>query len=209
LIATELVLSLGTVYLVDPRHAPRRDLATALEQSHFRVRAYDDAESFLADYDPDGVACLVTEVALPGIDGLQLQRHLADGKSDIPVVFLVRRSDVPTAVTAMKHGAVDFLMQPFDAAAITTLVDNILGRARRARFERREARLPRAIRDRLTPREMQVLDAIAEGRLNKQIAAELGISIKTVEVHRANVMAKLKARTVAELMRKVLDEDGH
>lgn len=209
LVSADLQQILGTVYLVDPDPAFRFALARRLEAIEYRVRTFDDAESFLRNYDRDertALACLITELRLPGAGGLELQAELRRTAPNLPVVFLTAHGDVPSAVAAMKQGAVDFLLQPFEAAAVCRLVDEVLARARRERLEQRQAHLPPTVRANLTRREVQVLEAIVAGRLNKQIAAELGISIKTVEVHRANLMSKLHARTVAELIRIVFDD---
>jgi FixJ family two-component response regulator len=202
--ATDLHQILGTVYLVDPDRGLRAPLARLLEQAQYRVHAFDDAERFLADFDRHALACLITEVRLPGIGGLDLQQRLRATAVPLPVVFLTAHGDVPAAVAAMKQGAVDFLVQPFDPAPLCKLVEDVLARSRRS-LDHRQTDLPSAVRASLTRREVQVLEAIVGGRLNKQIAADLGISIKTVEVHRANLMAKLRARTVAELIRIVLE----
>jgi FixJ family two-component response regulator len=208
-VSADLQQILGTVYLVDPDPASRSALAQSLEAIAYRVRAFDDAESFLRGYDRDertALACLITELHLPGAGGLELQAELRSAAPQLPVVFLAARSDVQSAVTAMKQGAVDFLLRPCETAAVCRLVDEVLARARHERLEQRQAHLPPTVRANLTRREVQVLEAIVAGRLNKQIAAELGISIKTVEVHRANLMSKLHARTVAELIRIVFDD---
>jgi FixJ family two-component response regulator len=208
-VSADLQQILGTVYLVNPDPASRSALARSLEAIAYRVRTFADAESFLRDYDREertALACLITELHLPGAGGLALQAELRSAAPQLPVLFLTTRGDVQSAVTAMKQGAVDFLLQPFEAAAVCRLVDEVLARARRERLEQRQAHLPPTVRANLTRREVQVLEAIVAGRLNKQIAAELGISIKTVEVHRANLMSKLHARTVAELIRIVFDD---
>ena len=204
--AADLHQILGTVYLVDPDPTFRGALARQLAADRYQVLCFDDAERFLRGYDPTALACVITELRLPGASGLELQARLRSEAAALPVVFLTAYGEIGAAVAAMKQGAVDFLLQPFDAVAIGRLVETLLAAARRERLDRRQAHLPPTVRANLTRREVQVLEAIVAGRLNKQIAAELGISIKTVEVHRANLMSKLRARTVAELIRIVYDD---
>jgi RNA polymerase sigma factor (sigma-70 family) len=193
----------GLVYVVDDDEAVRDSLQFLLEPA-YRVATFDSAEAFLARYDPQAIACLILDVRMPGMSGLQLQEELLARGSHLPVVFITGHGDVPMAVTTMKKGAADFIEKPFDHAALKALVERMLELAREeaARLERE--RLNSALLARLTPREQQVLERIVAGRLNKQIADDLGISIKTVEAHRANIMDKLKAGTVADLMRVAL-----
>jgi FixJ family two-component response regulator len=141
---------------------------------------------------------------MPGMSGLQLQDELLARGSHLPVVFMTGHGDVPMAVATMKKGAADFIEKPFEQQALRSMVERMLERAREdaARIERE--RINASLLARLTPREQQVLERIVAGRLNKQIADDLGISIKTVEAHRANIMDKLKAGTVADLMRVAL-----
>jgi len=143
-------------------------------------------------------------VRMPGMSGLQLQEELLARGSHLPIVFVTGHGDVPMAVTTMKKGAADFIEKPFEQATLKGLVERMLSRARddAARLEREQ--LNSALLAKLTAREQQVLERIVAGRLNKQIADDLGISIKTVEAHRANIMDKLNAGTVADLMRVAL-----
>jgi FixJ family two-component response regulator len=198
---------LGLVYVVDDDEAVRDSLQFLLEPA-YQVAAFDSAEAFLARYDPKAIACLVLDVRMPGMSGLQLQEELLARGSHLPVVFVTGHGDVPMAVATMKKGAADFIEKPFEQQALKALVERMLGRAREdaARIEREK--LNSSLLARLTPREQQVLERIVAGRLNKQIADDLGISIKTVEAHRANIMDKLKAGTVADLMRVALGTGG-
>jgi FixJ family two-component response regulator len=196
--------TLGVVYIVDDDDAVRDSLQWLLEAASYRVVTFDSAERFLAEHDPNAIACLVLDVRMPGMSGLQLQEELIARQSALPIIFITGHGDVPMAVSTMKKGATDFIEKPFDQAVLKNLVDRMLTEAREKRVEREQERMNRALMGRLTPREQQVLERIVAGRLNKQIAADLGISIKTVEAHRANIMDKLEARTVAELMRVVL-----
>jgi FixJ family two-component response regulator len=171
-----------------------------LAAAGYRVRAFASAEGFLAERDSEAPGCLVLDVCLPGLDGMELQRSLLDSACPRPIVFLTGRSDIQTSVTAMKAGAVDFLTKPIDGGRLIAAVD----RALRCDEERRqEYAIRSAIQrrfDKLTSREKQVMDRIIRGRLNKVIAAELGIGEKTVKVHRARLMEKMGVRSVAELV---------
>jgi len=202
--ATSLEDAVGTVHIVDDDPGVRDSLAWLLKAASYRVCTYDSAEQFLRRADPAPIACLIADVRMPGLTGLELQQRLAARGSDLPIVFLTGHGDVPMAVAAMKNGAADFVEKPFDAARLAAIIDRVLAGVRRQRAARRTTPLAPALRERLTAREQQVLEAVCAGRLNKQVAADLGISIKTVEAHRANLMGKLKARTVAELMRIVM-----
>jgi FixJ family two-component response regulator len=199
---------LGVVYVVDDDDAVRDSLQWLLEASRYRVVGFDSAEKFLSAYDPDAIAVAIIDVRMPGMSGLQLQDELIARKVAYPVIFITGHGDVPMAVSTMKKGAVDFIEKPFDQTALKALVDRMLGEARVRAAENENRRLSEALMGKLTAREQQVLERIVAGRLNKQIADDLGISIKTVEAHRANIMDKLNANTVADLMRTVLAGGG-
>jgi FixJ family two-component response regulator len=196
------------VYVVDDDDAVRDSLHWLLEASRYRVVGYDSAEKFLAGYDPAAIAVAIIDVRMPGMSGLELQEELIGRKDTLPIIFITGHGDVPMAVTTMKKGAVDFIEKPFDQAALKALVERMLAEARARASELERQRLSEALLGRLTPREQQVLERIVAGRLNKQIADDLGISIKTVEAHRANIMDKMNANTVADLMRTVLAGGG-
>ena len=196
--------SLGVVYVVDDDEAVRDSLKWLLEGVSYTVRTFDSAESFLAGFDPQAIACLVLDVRMPGMSGLELQEDLLSRKVDLPLIFITGHGDVPMAVNTMKRGAADFIEKPFDQAKLKAQVERMLAQARDAASRRERERINQALLARLTAREQQVLERIMAGRLNKQIADDLGISIKTVEAHRANIMDKLKANTVADLMRVAL-----
>jgi RNA polymerase sigma factor (sigma-70 family) len=196
--------SLGVVYVVDDDEAVRDSLKWLLEGINYSVRTFDSAESFLAGFDPQAIACLVLDVRMPGMSGLELQEDLLARKVDLPLIFITGHGDVPMAVNTMKKGAADFIEKPFDQAKLKAQVERMLAQARDSASRRERERINQALLARLTAREQQVLERIMAGRLNKQIADDLGISIKTVEAHRANIMDKLKANTVADLMRVAL-----
>jgi RNA polymerase sigma factor (sigma-70 family) len=200
--------SLGVVYVVDDDDAVRDSLQWLLEASRYRVLGFDSAEKFLADHDPAAIAVAIVDVRMPGMSGLELQDELIARGVPYPIIFITGHGDVPMAVSTMKKGAVDFIEKPFDQDALKTLVERMLGEARTRASETEQRRISEALVAKLTPREQQVLERIVAGRLNKQIADDLGISIKTVEAHRANIMDKLNANTVADLMRTVLAGGG-
>jgi FixJ family two-component response regulator len=200
--------ALGVVYVVDDDDAVRDSLQWLLEASRYRVIGFDSAEKFLAAHDPAAIAVAIIDVRMPGMSGLELQDELIARNVPYPVIFITGHGDVPMAVTTMKKGAVDFIEKPFDQGALKELVERMLTEARARAYETERRRLSEALMARLTAREQQVLERIVAGRLNKQIADDLGISIKTVEAHRANIMDKLNANTVADLMRTVLAGGG-
>ena len=195
----------GTVYVVDDDDAIRDSLRWLLEANDYKVELYDSGESFIAKYDPNAIAVLVLDVRMPGMSGLEVQEHLLARKADLPIIFITGHGDVPMAVRALKKGAVDFIEKPFQQAALKAQVEHMLNEARERRMKNERQSLNEALLAKLTPREQQVLERIVAGRLNKQIADDLGISIETVEAHRASIMDKTNSGTVADLMRVVMD----
>jgi len=194
----------STVYIVDDDEAVRDSLRWLLEANTYRVKAYPSAEAFLADYRDDQPGVLIVDVRMPGMSGLQLQEELIARKSPMPVVFITGHGDVPMAVNTMKKGAVDFLEKPFNETDLREIVSRMFDMANVNLHKLQAQREHEAMLARLTAREQQVLERIVAGRLNKQIADDLGISIKTVEAHRANIMEKLQVTTVADLMKVAL-----
>ena len=199
-----LIPKKGNVYVVDDDEAVRDSLQWLLEGKDYRVKCFDSAESFLTRYDPREVACLIADIRMDGMTGLELQDRLIERKSPLPIVFITGHGDVPMAVQTMKKGAMDFIEKPFKEEELLALVERMLDQAREAFSSHQEAASRDALLARLTTREAQVLERIVAGRLNKQIADDLGISIKTVEAHRANIMEKLNANTVADLLKIAL-----
>ena len=197
----------GTVYVVDDDEAVRDSLQWLLEGKDYRVRCFDSAETFLSRYDPREVACLIVDIRMGGMTGLELQDRLVERKSPLPIVFITGHGDVPMAVDTMKKGARDFIQKPFDETALVNLVERMLAQATTAFADSLQAASRDALMAKLTTREAQVLERIVAGRLNKQIADDLGISIKTVEAHRANIMEKLNANTVADLLKTALGQN--
>lgn len=196
---------LGTVFVVDDDEAVRDSIRWLLESSNHKVELFDSGESFMTHYQPDQVGVLLLDVRMNGMSGLEVQDHLIARKSDLPIIMLTAYGDVQMAVTALKKGAVDFIEKPFDHAALRQLVEKMLVEAVRRRSQNERELIGRQKMAKLTPRERQVLERIVSGRLNKQIADDLGISIKTVEAHRASIMDKTASGTVADLMRVVMD----
>jgi FixJ family two-component response regulator len=201
-----LIPKKGNVYVVDDDEAVRDSLQWLLEGKDYRVRCFDSAETFLSRYDPREVACLLVDIRMPGISGLELQDRLIERKSPLPIVFITGHGDVPMAVNTMKKGAMDFIQKPFKEDELVSLVERMLDQARESFSDSLTAANRDALMAKLTTREAQVLERIVAGRLNKQIADDLGISIKTVEAHRANIMEKLTANTVADLLKTALGQ---
>lgn len=193
-----------TIYVVDDDEAVRDSLQWLLEGKGYRVRCFDSSETFLTRYDPREVACLFVDIRMNGMSGLELQDKLIERKSPLPIVFITAHGDVPMAVETMKKGALDFIQKPFDENKLFALVEKMQERAQAAFVSHQRANTREILLGKLTNREAQVLERIVAGRLNKQIADDLSISIKTVEAHRANIMEKLNANTVADLLKIAL-----
>lgn len=194
------------IYVVDDDEAVRDSLAWLLEGTGYRVQVFESAEKFLNRCDLNAVAVLILDIRMPGMTGLELQEVLASKASTLPIIFITGHGDVPMAVKAMKLGAADFIEKPFNELILRDLVSKMLAIAQKAKDQEREKMRNQALLDKLTSRQRQVLERIVAGRLNKQIADDLTISIKTVESHRASIMSKLNVNTVAELMRVVLPQ---
>ena len=203
-----LIPKKGTVYIVDDDEAVRDSLQWLLEGKDYRVRCFESAESFLSRYDPREVACLIVDIRMGGMTGLELQDRLVERQSPLPIVFITGHGDVPLAVDTMKKGALDFIQKPFKEEELLSLVERMQDKAKDAFAGLQQAASRDAMLSKLTTRESQVLERIVAGRLNKQIADDLGISIKTVEAHRANIMEKLNANTVADLLKIALGQNA-
>ncbi|PRD64461.1 response regulator transcription factor [Malikia granosa] len=201
-----LIPKKGTVYVVDDDEAVRDSLQWLLEGKDYRVRCFESAESFLSRFDPREVACLIADIRMDGMSGMELQDRLIERQSPLPIVFITGHGDVPMAVETMKKGALDFIQKPFNEEHLLPLVERMLERARESFAAQQVVANREALIAKLTSREAQVLERIVAGRLNKQIADDLGISIKTVEAHRANIMEKLNAATVADLLKIALGQ---
>ena len=188
------------VFIVDDDDAVRRFLSGLIESVELPVEAYASARDFLAAYEPGRPGCLVLDVRMPGMSGLELQRELAERAIDLPVIVLTGHGNVQVAVHAMKAGAVDFVEKPFDNELLLDRIQKAVAESVRADGERVK-RNEIANRMRLlSPRERQVLDLVVAGETNKGVARHLDISERTVEIHRANVMRKMRARSLADLV---------
>lgn len=196
------------VYVVDDDDALRDSLLWMLDAHGYRAEGFASGEEFLAVHSPDMAGCLVLDVRMPGMSGLALFERLRERYSTLPVIFITGHGDVPMAVAALKQGALDFIEKPFNDKDMLALIGLSLERERESRGRlRQEAAIAQRL-DQLSGREREVLDLIIAGRLNKQIADDLSISIKTVEVHRARVMEKMGASSLAELVQAVVAQEG-
>jgi FixJ family two-component response regulator len=193
------------VHLVDDEVATRNATARLLSASGFKVRTYSDSSEFLAGADPATPGCLVLDVWMPGLSGLDLQAVLADREIDLPIIFLSGHSEIPDSVRAIQRGALDFLTKPVDPAVLLEAVRRALAQDGRDRAGRARRDDLRARYERLTPREREVLQHLISGQLNKQAAADLGIAERTIKIHRARVFKKLKSDSMAELVRLAME----
>jgi RNA polymerase sigma factor (sigma-70 family) len=193
----------GTVFLVDDDGSVRRALTRLIKSAGYAVQAFASARDFLEYWraSSQGAACLVLDVRMPGLTGLDLQRELQGTNTVLPIVFITGHGDIPMGVKAMKEGAVDFLPKPVHDKELLKAIEQALARARQAHAERADLDNIKSRLDSLTPREREVMQLVVKGYLNKQIAFELGTVEKTVKVHRARVMEKMKVRSLAELVR--------
>jgi FixJ family two-component response regulator len=189
------------VFVVDDDPEVRRSTARLLQSADLRVETFGSAQEFLSSRPQDAPACLVLDVRLPGLSGLDLQRALTDADLHIPIVFITGHGDIPMSVQAMKAGAVEFLTKPFRDQNLLDAIGQAIARDRAARRQRAEVAALRERYARLTPREHDIMAPVVAGRLNKQIAAALGISEETVKVHRYHVMHKMQAESLADLIR--------
>lgn len=188
------------VFIVDDDERLREALTELLAAHGLHAAAFASAGAYIAAGKPDLPACLILDVELPDMSGLDLQRLIA-GRDHPPIVFLTGHGDIPSSVRAIRHGAVDFLTKPFGEAALMAAVAAALARDRAERADRSELARLRARYADLTPREREVLPLVVSGLLNKQAAAELGISEVTLQIHRRNVMQKMAASSLADLVR--------
>jgi FixJ family two-component response regulator len=196
------------VHIVDDDEAMRDSLKWLLESRGLEVELYASAEEFLKVFDANFCGCLVLDVRMPGMSGPDLHELLQTRASTLPVIFITGHGDVPMAVSALKKGAADFIEKPFNDQDMIGLIEACMKQDREAAAKRAESASVAQRRDSLTQREQEVLALVVAGKLNKQIADELGISIKTVEVHRSRVMQKMGANSVAELVQLTLKSPG-
>jgi len=189
------------VFVVDDDASLRASLQDLLESVGLRVAACASAQEFLRIPPPEGPSCLVLDVRLPGLSGLELQQRLAAGDLALPIIFITGYGDIPMSVQAMKAGAVEFLTKPFRDQDLLDAVHQALARDRQARAQQAERAALRRRFEALTPRQRDVMACMVAGLLNKQIAGELGTSEATVKTHRKQVMAKMRAESLADLIR--------
>jgi two-component system response regulator FixJ len=194
------------VHVVDDDPSVRDALRMLLEAAGYAVRTFTDAESFVAEgMKPAGPGCVVADVRMPGMSGIDLLRVLQDRGVCLPLIVITGHADVSMAVQALKEGAADFIEKPFEDTLFLASVRNALAKAERAWAERRHLDGIEARANSLTPREYEVMVLVAQGLSNKAAAAELGISVRTVEIHRARVMEKMTADSLSALVRMVLE----
>jgi FixJ family two-component response regulator len=192
---------LPTVFIVDDDADVRESLQELLESVGLHSQSFGTGQEFLAVGRADGPSCLILDVRLPGISGLDLQHELKRGRISIPIIFLTAHADVPMSVKAMKSGAVEFLTKPFRQQDLLDAVQRSLTRARILREKERELTELRHRCERLSVREREVMNLVVSGMLNKQVAAELGASEATVKMYRSQVMKKMQAKSLPELVR--------
>ena len=195
-----------TVYVIDDDASTRELLAWLMQRNMLACETFAEPRSFLKSYKPGGAAaCLILDLHMPGMTGLDLQKMLKEQGVQLPVIFLSGRADVPRAVEAVKSGAVDFVEKPFDYKRIVELVRECLARDAASRREREKRRAMAERIAQLTQREREVMDRVVAGKMNREIAESLEISIKTVEAHRAHIMEKLGLRSVQELVQAAME----
>jgi len=198
----------ATVFVVDDDQAMRNSLKWLIESVGVQVESFASADEFLVQYQPGRHGCLVLDVRMPGMSGLDLQEQLAQQNINIPIVIITGHGDVPMAVRAMKSGAIDFIEKPFNDEVLLDAIRRALAFGEQQRSHQIEHLQIQQRLQHLTPREREVMEMVTEGRSNKEIANSLGVSAKTIEAHRARVMEKMQAGSLAELVRMVLSVNG-
>lgn len=189
------------IHLVDDDDAIRRSAGFMLKTSGFQVQTYESGVELLKSANKLESGCILLDIRMPGMDGLEVQQALKDKGVALPVIIMTGHGDVSLAVQAMKAGAIDFIEKPFEKAVLMSAVDQAFDRLKRAETHRDRADDAAVRLQSLTPREREVLDGLAKGLPNKTIAYDLGISARTVEIHRANLMTKLEVRSLSEALR--------
>jgi FixJ family two-component response regulator len=194
--------SLPTIFVVDDDAAVRKSLVRLLASAGYRAESFASADEFLGRWHANPVhGCVLLDISMPGLDGLQLQQVLQTSTPGIPIIFITGHGDIPSSVKAMKAGAVDFFAKPFDDENLLQAVHEAIQRDHRERAECEERAAAARLFETLTPREREVMALVVCGMLNKQVAFALGVSEKTIKIHRGRVMAKMKVQSVADLVR--------
>lgn len=194
-----------TIHIVDDDPSMRKYLSDLVATINYKSKTYDNANDFLSEFHDDGLGCLVLDLRLPGINGLELHQQLAENNIDLPVIMISGFGDVSTAVKAMKAGVLDFLEKPFKGQELLDLIHNAVSKHKVDRKKNNSQNITLERINSLTKREKEVMEHVVTGMLNKDIAKKLEISVKTVEVHRANVMEKMAVNSVADLVRMSID----
>ncbi len=190
-----------TVFIVDDDSVARETMRSLVESVGLHSETFPSAQAFLEAYDPDRLGCLVTDLRMPGMSGIELQAKLAADELNIPVIVVTGYPDIPTAVRSIKSGAVDFVEKPFNEQMLIERIQLSIQKDRGRRGERALRDLVRSHYRSLTPREREVMSLVVLGMSNKEMARDLNISPKTIEAHRSNVMGKMKAKSLADLIR--------
>ena len=193
----------STVFVVDDDQAMRNSLKWLIESVAMQVETFDSADAFIRSYYPGRSGCLLLDVRMPGMSGLELQEYLAQQRISIPVIIITGHGDVPMAIRAMKAGAVDFIEKPFNDELLESIRHALQKDEQQRDQQRQRAEIAERLA-RLTPREHEVMAMVTGGKANKEIAGSLGVSAKTVEAHRARVMEKMEAHSLAELVRMAM-----
>lgn len=192
-----------TVFIIDDDQAVRESLADLVDSVGYCFASYATANDFLADYSTDRLGCLVLDIRMPGMSGLELQQELIRRESLLPIIFISGHGDIPMAVQAIQNGALDFIQKPFRDQDLLDRINQALNSCNKQQDKQQRDQSVKKHIHNLTPREHQVMQMIVEGKANKVIAIELNLSQRTIEVHRKNVMQKLEAHSLAELVRIV------
>lgn len=193
----------GTIFIVDDDESFLKSVSRLLQAAGYSVQSFESAEKFLEQLAPGMTGCVLADLKMPGLNGLELQEVLAESCCPLPVVFLSAQGDIPTTVQAMRRGAEDFLTKLSPKEKLLDAISRALAREARERKERERLRELRSRFDALTPRELEVLEHVVRGRMNKEIADDLQISERTVKLHRTNLTRRLQVQSVAELTRLV------
>jgi two-component system response regulator FixJ len=198
----------ATVFIVDDDDAVRESLAFLMKSVGLKADSFPSAQAFLDSYNPNRAGCLVLDIRMPGMSGLELQDKLNQMGSILPIIFITGHGDVPMAVKAIKAGAADFVQKPFRDQELLDRIREVLEEDAHSRAEKLQRNEILRRMDTLTEREREVMEQVVDGKANKVVAIDLNVSQRTVEIHRANVMEKMKARSLAQLVRLVMKARG-